>query len=370
VAAPWQFLAGWRGLGVFWLAIAALLTAAGLALHVAGPLAPPSKLTPTPQPEARNIPPEARDNPQQPANSAPAGVPAPSQQARAVRPGPPGRATPGPGRTTPGPIADPDPALLEPAPDLAPAMLPRIADDGRMPMQVYAAGFDGSSRRPRVGLVLAGLGLNQADSEAAVRALPHGITLAISPYAPNPGRLLSTARSTEHEYLVSIPMEPQSFPLNDPGKQALMTSLSLEQNRTRLIWVLSRVQGYVGGTGAEGEMRGERFASLPEEMGLVLGELSKRGLLYIDPRPGSAPAPQAWSRSVDIVVDEPPTAADIDIKLARLARIAKEKGSALGLAGTARPVLLERLSAWATNLEADGLALAPVSALVQAPAGQ
>jgi polysaccharide deacetylase 2 family uncharacterized protein YibQ len=164
-------------------------------------------------------------------------------------------------------------------------------------------------------------------------------------------------------------MEPQTFPLNDPGKQALMTSLSPEQNRTRLIWVLSRIQGYVGATGAEGEMRGERFASLPEELSLVLDELSKRGLLYVDPRPGSPQTPQGWTRSVDIVVDDPPTAADIDIKLARLARIAKEKGSALGFAGTPRPVLLERLSAWAANLEADGLALAPVTALVRPPPG-
>ncbi|HEX4173410.1 MAG TPA: divergent polysaccharide deacetylase family protein [Acetobacteraceae bacterium] len=275
-----------------------------------------------------------------------------------------------PGRDAPGPIADPDPALLEPAPGLAPNLLPRIALDGRMPMQVYAAGFDTSSRRPRVGLVLAGLGLNQADSEAAVGKLPRGITLAISPYAQNPGRLLSEARTTEHEYLVSIPMEPQAFPLNDPGKQALMTSLSLEQNRARLVWALSRIQGYVGAIGAEGEMRGERFASLPEEMGLVLGELGKRGLLYIDPRPGSPPAPRVWSRSVDVVVDEPPTAADIDSKLAHLQRIARDKGSALGFAGTLRPVLLERLSAWAANLEADGLALAPVSALCGAPPDQ
>jgi polysaccharide deacetylase 2 family uncharacterized protein YibQ len=249
-------------------------------------------------------------------------------------------------------------------------MLPRIASDGRTPMQVYAAGFDRSSRRPRVGLVLAGLGLNQSDSEATVRALPHGVTLAISSYASHSDKLLSTARSTEHEYLVSIPMEPQAFPLNDPGKQALMTSLSPEQNRTRLIWVLSRIQGYVGAIGAEGEMRGERFASLPEEIGPVLEELNKRGLVYIDPRPGAPTAPQTWSRSVDIVVDDPPTAADIDIKLARLARLAKVKGSALGLAGTPRPVLLERLTSWAASLEADGLALAPVTALVRPPAGQ
>ena len=64
-------------------------------------------------------------------------------------------------------------------------LLPRIAQDGRMPMQLYAAGFDQSSRRPRVGLLLAGVGLNQADSDAAIRALPGGITLAFSPYAPS-----------------------------------------------------------------------------------------------------------------------------------------------------------------------------------------
>jgi polysaccharide deacetylase 2 family uncharacterized protein YibQ len=253
---------------------------------------------------------------------------------------------------------------------LAPNQLPRIASDGRLPMQVYAAGFDSSTRRPRVGLVLAGFGLNQADSEAAVRALPQGITLAISPYAQNPDKLLSTARSTEHEYLVSIPMEPQRFPLNDPGKQALMTSLSLEQNRARLLWVLSRMQGYVGAIGAEGSQLGERFASLPEEMGLVLGELKKRGLLYVDPRPGSPPPALVWGKSVDVVVDEPPAPADVEAKLAQLAQIARTKGSALGFAGSPRPVMLQRLAAWAVSLQADGLALAPVSALVQPPAGK
>ncbi|HET6196811.1 MAG TPA: divergent polysaccharide deacetylase family protein, partial [Acetobacteraceae bacterium] len=131
-------------------------------------------------------------------------------------------------------------------------------------MQVYAAGFDSSSRRPRVGLLLAGIGLNQVDSEAAIRTLPSGITLAVSPYAQNMTKLLAVARLTEHEYLLSIPMEPQGFPLNDPGRQALMTNLSREQNRPRLEWMLSRIAGYAGATGAEGSLRGERFASLPD----------------------------------------------------------------------------------------------------------
>ena len=114
-------------------------------------------------------------------------------------------------------------------------------------------------------------------------------------------------------------------------------------------------------------MRGERFASLSEEMDPVLKEFARRGLLYVDPRPGTAALPLVWGRTVDLVIDEPGGAVDIDDKLARLARLAREKGSALGFAGAVRPVTIQRLTAWANGLAADGLALAPVSALVQAP---
>ena len=234
-------------------------------------------------------------------------------------------------------------------------------------MQVYAAGFDSSTRRPRVGVVLAGVGMNAAESEAAIRSLPGGITLAISPYARDTAKVLGAARITEHEYLLSIPMEPQGFPLNDPGRQALMTNLSLEQNRARLDWMLSRIAGYVGAIGAEGSLRGERFASLPDQIDPILDDLSQRGLLYVDPRPGAAPLPLVWSRTVDLIVDEPGTAGGIDDKLAQLVRLAREKGSALGFAGSVRPVTVQRLAAWATNLAADGLTLAPVSALVRPP---
>ncbi len=351
-AGPRQFFAGWRGLGWFWLCIAVLAVVGGVALQLIGPPAPSALRLAANQ--AALPPVRSATEPKQP-------VP---RQAVNALPGP------RPGRDTPGPIADPDPALLEPAQGSPSDLLPRIAADGRMPMQVYAAGFDSSTRRPRVGLLLAGVGLNQADSEAAIRLLPGGVTLAISPYAPDPAKLLGAARSAEHEYLVSIPMEPQGFPLNDPGKQALMTSLSVEQNSSRLEWALSRFAGYAGAVGAEGRLRGERFASLPEEINPVLAELARRGLLYVDPRPGAAPLPLVWSRRVDLVIDEPGAAADIDDKLARLARLAREQGSALGFAGAVRPVTTQRLAAWANGLAADGLALAPVSALVQAPAAQ
>jgi polysaccharide deacetylase 2 family uncharacterized protein YibQ len=341
-----SLVAGWRGLGLFWIVLILLLAIGGATLQILGPLEP--------RPPARQV-----------AIRAPVAVPAPQPILPQSRPAAETPALPRPGRDTPGPIADPDPALLEPLGNSSSELLPRIATDGRMAMQVYAAGFDTTTKRPMVGLLIAGLGLNQAESDTAIRTLPGGITFAISPYAPNPAKLLAAARLAEHEYLLSIPMEPQGFPLNDPGPQALMTNLAPEQNATRLRWTLSRFAGYVGATGALGGMRGERLASLPDQINPVLTELAHRGLLYVDPRPEALLPPLAWSRSVDIVVDEPATAIAIDHKLGQLTRLARDKGSALGLVTVVRPMTTARVASWANGLAADGLALAPVSALVR-----
>jgi polysaccharide deacetylase 2 family uncharacterized protein YibQ len=343
--------AGWRALGIIWAAVLVVLSGGAAVLQVLGP----------PQPR-RNPPPVS-------VQASPPAAPVVAKLAAV----PPPQVGPRPGRDTPGPITDPDPALGEPAPGLPDRKLPRIAEDGRMPMQLYAAGFDQSDRRPRVGLVLAGFGLDVAASEDALRTLPGDITLAVSPYATNPERLLTEARMSEHEYLLSIPREPESFPLNDPGDHALSTRVSPEDNNRQLIWVLSRFQGYVGATGALGLTRGERFASVPDEMNPVLAALAQRGLLYVDPRPGESARdqgrlPMVWSRDVDVVIDEPDDAASIDVKLVELNRIAQRQGSALGLAGAVRPVTVDRIAVWANELAANGLALAPVSALVEPPA--
>ena len=347
---------GWRGLALFWLLVVVLLAAGGITLQFLGPpVGPHQEAVVTKAPHG----PLPQAAPQQP-------KPAQTAQAQQAAPIP---AAQRPGRGEPGPIADPDPALLEPMRASTSDMLPRIADDGRMPMQVYAAGFDTSSRRPRVGLLIAGIGLSQSDSLSAIHSLPGGITLAFSPYAQDPAKLLTDARLSEHEFLVSIPMEPQGFPLNDPGPQALMTNLSVEQDHARLLWALSRIRGYAGATAALGTgLLGERFASLPEELQPVLSELAQRGLLYVDPRLDAARLPMVWSRTVDFIVDEPDVATAIDDKLSQLSKLAHSKGIALGLATAPRPITIKRIAAWADGLTADGLALAPVSALVRPPA--
>ncbi len=276
------------------------------------------------------------------------------------------------GRDTPGPIVDPDPSLLEPAATGSKDSLPRVASDGRTPMQVYAAGFDRSSRRPRVGLLMAGIGLNDAESDAAIRTLPGAVSLAISPYATNLSRLLATARTIGHEYLIAVPLEPAGFPLNDPGPSTLLTSLPVSVNAQNLRWALSRIDGYVGATGVIGTMRGERLAEMTDQMEPVLTEFSDRGLLYVDPREQHGPIPKTWGRHADLVIDDPLDGspvdrATIDARLAALEQYARDNGSALGLVMRPMPVTIGRIAAWSNGLVDRGLTLAPVSALVLPP---
>jgi polysaccharide deacetylase 2 family uncharacterized protein YibQ len=348
----------WRGLAGLW-AVVVITGAGGIGvLQYLGPAAAgrhPAQSTHPAHPE--------------PTVSTPA-VPAATSTVAATPhvtpiPTPAQPATPAPVRPT---IGTSEPALLERSTLFPNGSLPRIAPDGRTARQAYAASFDKSDLRPRVAVLLAGIGMNEADSLAAT-SLPAPISLAVTPYAARLDRFLVAARATGHELMLSLPMEPQGYPLNDPGNRAMLTGATPATNAQLLEWALTRFSGYVGATGALGELRGERFAAASDQMTPIQETLAQRGLLYVDPRPNAIrrPAQYATYRSIDLVLDEPAGAAELDRNLARLEKLARDRGAAIGLAGRPSPLSVDRIAVWAVGLEARGVALAPVSVVVQMP---
>ncbi len=267
-------------------------------------------------------------------------------------------------------IAAPDPALLEPAPGYPGRMLPRIGANGDRSSVAYAARPVSPPHGPQVAILLEGLGLSDAISQDAVDALPAAISLGVSPYAamldqPAAVPLLGQARRVGHETWLCLPMLPGS-PLDEEGPQALDPASDLGEDRRRLEWALSRMQGYVGVTNALGGLRGDRFAN-SLAFSTVTTVLAARGLLYLDA--GTAPhdalttLPTGIGRHADLTLDDDPDAPDIEARLARLEQIAITQGSALGVAGPLRPVTTERLRAWSRDLASRGITLVPVSAL-------
>lgn len=345
----------WRALIGFWLVL--LVGGAGLVAWL--------EFFPPPEPPA---PPAAE------APAAPTTEPSPTRQASegaretttpaptALADRPSGLAATPPG---PGGIPEPDPALVETRAD---GSLPRIAADGRQPWRVYARPFDDADSRPRIAVLVVGLGVSESATATAIERLPGEISLAFSPYGLRLERQFTAARTAGHEVLIGLPMEPANFPLNDPGPQALLTGLPPPENAARLAWALSRAQGFVGATNAASAvLRGERFTASAEAMRPVLETLRERGLLYVEARPGERAPGQVPSRSADVVVDERPARSEIESRLAELERIARERGVALGVSGPS-PLSLDRLAAWAPGVGSRGFALAPVSAVVARPA--
>jgi hypothetical protein len=258
--------------------------------------------------------------------------------------------------------AGPDPALIQQT-RLGP--LPAISPDGRESWRVYARPFDKSDERPRIAIVLTGLGINKRTTQTAVQGLPGQVTLAFVPYADSLPGWVAQARAAGHEVMLAVPMEPIDFPQEDPGPQALLLSLTPGDNLKRLEWALSRANGYIGIT----NFLGSNFTKSRKQMRALMHSLKARGLMFLDSY--SAPASVAsdlaselgvpWANN-EVFIDDKTSGMAIDARLAKLERIAYEEGRAIAI-GNGYPVTIERLARWASKIEQRGFVLVPISAM-------
>ncbi|AEO47744.1 hypothetical protein F11_06370 [Rhodospirillum rubrum F11] len=351
------------------------------AAAVPPPVAPPPTVaspTPAAPPAVAPAPAVTAAPPPAPAAGAfqrPSGALLPSEVAVALPRGssPPLEEGFRPGRTPsyndlPAPGTFPAPSLGDaPSSDLLRSsehgLLPVIAADGRMPWRTYARPFTGDATRPRVAIIVSGLGMREAATQAAITRLPPDVTLAFDPYAPALPAWMGKARQSGHETLLELPVEPTGYPAIDPGPLALLSGLSEIENRSRLETVLGRSGGYVGVLATAAG----RFTDTPASLRGLLDALKSRGLLYV--HRGSPTAVNVNGDAappVNIVtarIDDTPNQRAIDARLEYLGQVARAQGYAIGVVG-ASPVALYRLNRWLGGLEGEGLVLAPASAVM------
>ena len=258
----------------------------------------------------------------------------------------------------------PDPALVQRGEQ---GLLPIIGADGRKPWRVYARPFDKTDKRPRIAIVVTGLGHSSEAAQSAIQGLPGPITLAFSPYSRRLDEWIRLARTAGHEVLIHVPMEPIEFPNDDPGPNTLLTSLKPSDNNRRLLWALGRSTGYVGVV----SHKGSRFTTDNRQMRPVLAALSKRGLLFVDSRTSARSTTAEIAATISLPwtigtlrIDQRFSREPIDARLRELEAVARKTGRAVGI-GTVSPVTFERIAAWVNGVRRRGFVLAPVSAVVE-----
>src|SRR5258706_1825730 len=259
-----------------------------------------------------------------------------------------------------------DPALIE---DSATGPLPRVATDGRTPLAAYARVFEANDKRPRIAIVIRGLGVGSSNTALALTQLSSEINFAFVPFAPDLQGDVDKARGAGHEVMLELPMEPFDFPDSDPGPHALLAGASSEENVKRLDWALSRATGYVGVM----NLLGGRFMGEERAIEPILEAVTKRGLLFFDNGASSSSGAVTAARHVKTAIatgtmtlDGIQTQAAIDAKLADLEAAARQDGYAIGVA-SAYPVTIARIGEWAMSASARGFHVVPISALAAPP---
>jgi hypothetical protein len=328
------------------------------------PTPPPAEVTPPepPLPPPQAAPDAAPAEPRSSESQSPESQspePQSSDSQAAVRQAPqaaaaPERVTEGEGAAAPSQEALVHIPVIPPAPEQLPYW------------ERYRQPFNMDDKRPRIAVVLTGLGLSDGATEAAIERLPAAVTLSFSPYARDLERWIALARARGHEVMLDLPMEPTTFPNDDPGPQALLISLSPQANLDRLDWVLGRGSAYVGIAGS----MGSRFTASRDAIEPILREVKERGLLFLDRRTTEESLVAALAEEIGLphavnnrsVDERQASRVAIDARLAQIERIALTDGAAVAMAQP-YPVTLERLAEWTAELTARGFAIAPISAV-------
>jgi uncharacterized protein len=261
---------------------------------------------------------------------------------------------------------------LKPAPialvaeDSAGGTLPRVAANGKKPFDLYAQTTPMgvlASNRPKIAILLGGMGLNTRLTQKAVKELPGDISFGFAPYGNDLQNQVNKARAQGHEVMLQLPMEPMGYPANDPGPNTLLAEASAAENLKSLHWNMSRFAGY---TGISNYMGG-RFLATPESLRPILADMKARGLVFLEDAGVAlsstsevAKTTGLRTRRAEIVIDAAPDAASIQAALAQLEALAKASGFAIGT-GAGLEVTIETVAEWARQLEGKGILLVPVS---------
>jgi polysaccharide deacetylase 2 family uncharacterized protein YibQ len=226
-----------------------------------------------------------------------------------------------------------------------------------------------SGGRPMVAIIIDDVGVDRANSPGAI-ALPAPVTLSFMSYADGLGDMTQEARARGHELMLHLPMEPVD-PTIDPGPHGLRLSQSPTEIESNVQWALARFEGYIGVNNHMGSL----FTRSREGMGLVLAELRRRGLMFLDSRTvadsiGATVASELGVPNLvrDVFLDNDPAPAAIEAQFRELERIARERGYAIAI-GHPYPSTLAALNAWLPTLKARGIVAVPVSTILRQKLG-
>lgn len=220
--------------------------------------------------------------------------------------------------------------------------------------------------RPKVALVIDDLGAeNQMAQEILHWNVP--LTLSILPFTPYSKILAEQARQRRKEVILHLPMEPIGYPKTKPGEGVLLQEMEEQEFLRQLSRNLEAVPNIKGVS----NHMGSRLMEDPDKLRIIMKELRKRGLFFLDSRT----SPQSLGLQVaeaigvkaaerSLFLDHSQDPEEIKGQLEKLVQLSIETGKAIGI-GHPHPSTLQSLKEMIPRMKEKGIEIVPLSSLVE-----
>ena len=187
---------------------------------------------------------------------------------------------------------------------------------------------------PKIAIIIDDIGYDKNMAQKFLD-LDAVLTFSILPHSTHDKRIAGIAHSKGFDVMLHLPMEPNEYPLINPGPGVLLTSMSPDQLINQLNEDLDAVP-FIKGVNNH---MGSKMTTIAPQLYQILSILKKRKLFFIDSRTTvdtlcrpSAQLLQVPFAQKDVFIDHIPKPDFIREQIHRLIKIAGRHGEAIGIA--------------------------------------
>ena len=187
---------------------------------------------------------------------------------------------------------------------------------------------------PKIAIIIDDIGYDKEIVEKFLR-LDAVFTFSILPHSPFQKSIAKSVHSKGFDVMLHLPMEPNEYPMVNPGPGALLTSMSPDQLINQLDKDLDSVP-FIQGVNNH---MGSKMTTVSTQLYQIFSVLKKRKLFFIDSRTTtetlckpSAHLLQVPFAQKDVFLDHIQEPDFIRKQIRRLVHIANSHGEAIGIA--------------------------------------
>jgi polysaccharide deacetylase 2 family uncharacterized protein YibQ len=220
--------------------------------------------------------------------------------------------------------------------------------------------------RPRIVIVIDDLG---DDPQIAQEILQWNValTLSILPFTPYSRSLAQQAHQKGKEVILHLPMEPHGYPRTRPGEGVLLHEMDEENLRRQLSKDIEAIPHIKGVS----NHMGSRLMEDPDKLRIILEELKRRGLFFLDSRttPQTVGLETAKSLGVkaterDLFLDHSQNSEDIKQQLEKLIQLSLAEGTAIGI-GHPHPSTFKSIKEMIPRIKEKGIKIVSLSSVIE-----